>query len=1110
MANNTKQQAINTFTGGLNTDLHPLTTPNDILTDCINGTVITYNGNEYILQNDMGNYQLKKAQLPTDYIPVGIKEYGNIIYIVSYNPIDKKCQIGSYPSPQTLFDNTPKPSKNSKYHGIQINSLSDNWRWNENATAINPGNLTNVLFTQYSPNQNLIVLFPEEGDIKNTFLSPGDKYWLYISNKDEKNTWKFQKTEYYSLTESKEVYKIEDSVEEQPTNIINDAIMPYVSWEIPGWLSYKPSLLNLDSFNIYLTDITLPAFLTQKDGTEGILTFDVQGQITISTDLAWRSYFPKLKVLFEYRSDRSDSEWTYLGEGRVQNQESLDGKEATNYGNKIDVLTYNTSSGDLHVSNSDKIITIRATPYIVEDGYGIVYDNFKVEYSINLSDLYSIKEINTFSTYKYLIAENDITINFSISSPTVNINTLDCKYRLWSLQNIDGVIQQGQIVTNALDTDNDGFAKIVSLTFLGQNIINITFDDNFSKENIYIFELGIFDKVSNKHLQSFKQFLITSELMNSFYSIKDTFQDIFCNEWISKAPTYQKLVGVPNVEVAKINNNGFFGSSSKTNIPSAIVVSNEAKAIEQMPTELSSTYYTGYISKQELTFKHILSDPTIFNNKQDTIWEEVKFRTTIKGELRYIVDNTTKIKPISDVVFEPEDKKLYNSEVTHFNSNYYIYIPMPIDGRDGTRRYLYNNLFVNSSNKSPKGVVDSNNKPITIQKYTVPKDRAILINSWTDRKDGRIVIDYIDGVYKGDVVKGTESYFGQDLSLSCGGHATENINTVDAKIADFVVDKPSLFIPVIFHTCGGGNTNKGFYTPDSRFSEDHSGYGDSIAILCKQGSKISAAVVKFYNDSNEQGCYRYTGNDRKYSAYFTSRDFSEPYQNENKILQVLFRICLHLYKIENITEVISKNFLKNQNLQEIYKTENSYILNYTRTDQLQKVSYLGYNLADYETRIINIPDLNITNNLTSEANANLKIITTKQQFNYSADSLDVDGSIVTSYNNKIESKTNNAIEQYSATMNYDNTKIYSDFTGNRTIQEFLNNFAAKLVISNGNIYYNDMPSGGIGGTYGSNKHKGNATVRAIDFSTSLPMGDLINSIEELNIVTDEFKEAMTK
>ena len=93
MANNTKQQAINTFTGGLNTDLHPLTTPNDILTDCINGTIITYNGNEYILQNDMGNYQLKNTVLTPNYIPIGVKEYAGVIYIVSYNPIEKLNEI---------------------------------------------------------------------------------------------------------------------------------------------------------------------------------------------------------------------------------------------------------------------------------------------------------------------------------------------------------------------------------------------------------------------------------------------------------------------------------------------------------------------------------------------------------------------------------------------------------------------------------------------------------------------------------------------------------------------------------------------------------------------------------------------------------------------------------------------------------------------------------------------------------------------------------------------------------------------------------------------------------------------------------------------------------
>ena len=79
-----RQQTINSFTGGLNMDLHPLTTPNNILTDCINGTILTYNGNEYILQNDMGNYKLATAQLDSNYIPVGIKEYGNIIYIVYF------------------------------------------------------------------------------------------------------------------------------------------------------------------------------------------------------------------------------------------------------------------------------------------------------------------------------------------------------------------------------------------------------------------------------------------------------------------------------------------------------------------------------------------------------------------------------------------------------------------------------------------------------------------------------------------------------------------------------------------------------------------------------------------------------------------------------------------------------------------------------------------------------------------------------------------------------------------------------------------------------------------------------------------------------------------
>ena len=40
-----RQNTVNTFTGGLVSDLEPLSTPNNVLTDCLNGTISTFNGN---------------------------------------------------------------------------------------------------------------------------------------------------------------------------------------------------------------------------------------------------------------------------------------------------------------------------------------------------------------------------------------------------------------------------------------------------------------------------------------------------------------------------------------------------------------------------------------------------------------------------------------------------------------------------------------------------------------------------------------------------------------------------------------------------------------------------------------------------------------------------------------------------------------------------------------------------------------------------------------------------------------------------------------------------------------------------------------------------------
>lgn len=75
------------------------------MTSALNATIITGNGNEGILQNDMGNTLIKDSitgsimSLNDGFVPLGIKEYGGILYIASYNPKTKEGELGSIPSP---------------------------------------------------------------------------------------------------------------------------------------------------------------------------------------------------------------------------------------------------------------------------------------------------------------------------------------------------------------------------------------------------------------------------------------------------------------------------------------------------------------------------------------------------------------------------------------------------------------------------------------------------------------------------------------------------------------------------------------------------------------------------------------------------------------------------------------------------------------------------------------------------------------------------------------------------------------------------------------------------------------------------------------------------
>ena len=151
---NTIMTAKNSFAEGLIMDFAPDNTQATCMTSALNATLLSFNGNEMSLQNDMGNGRVETAYLPEGYIPVGTCEFGDIIYIVSYNPLTDQSQIGCFPSPERNISSE------------EISTLGQILSW------------TDFQEGSYAPS----------GKLKNTSvkkillqdnMNPGDKYIIY-------------------------------------------------------------------------------------------------------------------------------------------------------------------------------------------------------------------------------------------------------------------------------------------------------------------------------------------------------------------------------------------------------------------------------------------------------------------------------------------------------------------------------------------------------------------------------------------------------------------------------------------------------------------------------------------------------------------------------------------------------------------------------------------------------------------------------------------------------------------------------------------------------------------------------------------------------------------
>ena len=469
-----RQETSNTFSDGLIKDLNPINTPDTALTDCVNGTIITYDGNEYSLQNDRGNYALENCKLPDGYIPVGTAEYGGILYIVSYDPINKKTEIGSYPSTRVVTSlSSPDPEFKK---GNSNSSISGKYSELSAKCKLN-------IFSGANPEEYK--------------LYPGDGYKL-----SDKASSTVSRDEFFVVDENKALHDITDDIK-----VSNDEFIK-VSWGVPGWIAVKTHIANIDSFGIGVRSVSFPTYIHADS---------------------------KMKIKFRFRIIATDPLITNSNSGLSVTYTITDGSN-TRSETKIAVTSsyslgnggkaYYLDTGDLEFPvREDTAITVTATPYF----HDIEYDKCTTTYTYKVSGANDIENVSIGKeVWKYKTLDDRILIDFSTEGLEgyKSINDLELKYSIYSL-NGTKIISRKPIndwIFSGMSTDLE---IPFSGNFVSENIYVIKFE-----------LLPISSNNTSVPLYSTSQLLITTKLLNDKYGTVANFNNLEFGDWITEYKNY--------------------------------------------------------------------------------------------------------------------------------------------------------------------------------------------------------------------------------------------------------------------------------------------------------------------------------------------------------------------------------------------------------------------------------------------------------------------------------------------------------------------------------------------------------------------------------------------
>lgn len=525
-------ETSNTWEEGLVMDLNPLSTPNNVLTDCVNGTFITYNGNEFSLQNDQGNYKLEYCRLTPNYIPVGVKEYGDILYVVSHNPLDGSVEIGSYPSP--LMITVP----NEKHNNNDFDSIIDSQILDK---GLSEGN-----YTELMENASNIIFNGE--DYK---LNPGDEYCLQTEG--ARPPYKYETIEYHILDEDSNVHVITDKIKLDENG--NPKDFSHVAWTVPGWLSIKARLAELSIAGINIRSFYVP----KNNAPTKTAHFAFNLRLNVNDSYLMRKLGDNPSILQDWCSkidakQLQDVRFRVFIEKENNGQfESIYGSEFIEFGitditspaetkkrstsasnfflNEFDwtewygdsrVLWKNVS-GKIEGLEADSKVRVRMIPVLFEEEYNykIVYDNLEQSLLFDLAAVEDDEWDLGNELYQFYLSSDKQTqyIYTNISGPMISTFPVNL---YGDVYDINGKI----VISDHVFEDYSG---------IGENVLQLPFKGNFESENIYVIQFKFAPSINEiGNFPTVARFLITSEVFNDFTDIMVYDRDIKFDEWIKR------------------------------------------------------------------------------------------------------------------------------------------------------------------------------------------------------------------------------------------------------------------------------------------------------------------------------------------------------------------------------------------------------------------------------------------------------------------------------------------------------------------------------------------------------------------------------------------------